>query len=122
MKILIQAVVLAIATTVVASAAMANPITPTPTLKQVATAVAQPHIDSKKQALTAKEMKAKKAADEKVAKAKAKADQEAARAKTKNDKALKVASEKQAKLAKEKAQADQKVQFAKDVKKTFTGH
>ena len=119
MKSLIQATVLAIATTVVASAAMANPITPTPTLKQVATAVAQPHIDSKKQALTAKEMKAKKAADEKVAKAKAKADQEAARAKAKN---LKSASEKQAKLAKEKAQADQKVQFAKDVKKTFTGH
>lgn len=44
MKILIQAVVLAIATTVVASAVMANPITPTPTLKQVATAVAQPHM------------------------------------------------------------------------------
>ena len=70
----------------------------------------------------AEKMKAEKEADEKVAKAKAKADKEATRAKAKNDKALKVTSEKQAKLVKEKAKADQKVQFARDVKKTFTGH
>ena len=37
MKSLIQAAVLAITTTDVASAVIANPITPTPTLKQVAT-------------------------------------------------------------------------------------
>ena len=118
MKKLIQTVVFAVATTIIAAPVMANTINPT--LKQVASSVAQPHIDSKKQALTAKEMKAKKATDEKLAKAKA--DQKAARTKAKNDQALKVAAEKQAKLAKEKAQADQKIQFAKDVKKTFTGH
>ena len=120
MKKLIQTVVFAVATTIIAAPVMANTINPT--LKQVASSVAQPHIDSKKQALTAKEMKAKKATDEKLAKAKAKADQKAVRTKAKNDQALKVAAEKQAKLAKEKAQADQKVQFAKDVRKTFTGH
>lgn len=122
MKALIQTVVLAVSTAIIAVPVMANSTTATPTLKQITTAVAQPHFDKQKQALNAKEMKAKKEADEKVAKAKAKADKEATRAKAKNDKALKVTSEKQAKLVKEKAKADQKVQFARDVKKTFTGH
>lgn len=58
-----------------------------------------------------------KTADEKTAKAKAKTDEEVKRVQATNDKAKKATTDKQTKVLKEKSKADQKVQFAKDVKK-----
>lgn len=79
METIVQSFVLSIVTEIVAIPVMANTTqVPVPTLKQVSTSVAQPHIDQQKQVLNSKEAKARKLAIEKVAKVQAKADQKAA--------------------------------------------